>query len=506
MRTEFVALLAISLSGCATSALRMSPPAADRPWTPRVDASGGLTVDRRGSEVAASKGYVLPGDPAASIVPKPPITDPAKIYELADLIDLAEQSNPETRIAWNDARGAALAAGIARSAYLPRITASALGGYKTDSGRAGALGMSANDSSSLTGAIGTVSLEWLLFDFGKRGALVKAADQGAVIGDIGFTAAHQKLIYAVSLAFYGYSAARARAASADASLADAIEVETAASARKAQGVSTIVEVAQARQLTAQANLAKVQAVGNAVDGYAVLLSAIGISPLTPIRIADIGKRPLPDDMEQPIDQALSAALARRPDVLAALAAQKAADEVVRAARADFKPKIFMSASGSYASGSIDLTALPGVDDQSPTVNLTNRRWGATILGGITIPIYDAGVRAATLERARAKAASSTEVLNRARLTGSQEVVMAHSKLRTSIAAVAATKALLEASQTTYDAALETFKRGLGTSTDVLVAERQLLEARNLAADAHSSTLSAAAALALACGRLGSAPS
>lgn len=266
-----------------------------------------------------------------------------------------------------------------RSAYLPRLAVTALGGYETHSGRASAFGVSAGDNGSLAGSVSTLSLDWLLFDFGKREALVNAADQGTVIANIGFTAAHQKLIHAVSLAFYDYSAARARTDSAGASLKDAREVQSAAEARKTQGVGTIVEVAQARQFTALAELAKVRADGDISDAYVALLSTIGIPPLTPIQIADIARRPLPEDIGASVDGALAAALARRPDVLAAIAAQKAANAGVRAAKAEFMPKVFVSASGSYTSGDIDVTALPGSGDQSPTVNLSNHRRGATVL-------------------------------------------------------------------------------------------------------------------------------
>jgi outer membrane protein TolC len=44
----------------------------------------------------------------------PPI-EPDKVYSLADLIDLAEAQNPETRVAWEGARAQAAALGIARS-------------------------------------------------------------------------------------------------------------------------------------------------------------------------------------------------------------------------------------------------------------------------------------------------------------------------------------------------------------------------------------------------------
>jgi outer membrane protein len=503
VRTSMTTLLALMLCGCATSALRMAPPAPDHPWSPTVDASGALTAAPSASTVP-SQGYVLPPNPAAAPLPAATLNT-ERAYDLADLIDLAESTNPETRIAWNDARNAALAAGIARSAYLPHLSATALGGKQVQNGSSSALGYSASQSNSLTGGVAVLSLEWLLFDFGERDALVNAADQGSVIANIAFTGAHQKLIHAVSVAFYAYSAASARAESAQASLKDAKDIQTAAESRKKHGIGTVVEVAQARQFTAQAELARVNADGEKSDAYFALLSAIGVSPLTHIQIADVSKRPLPPDLDQPVDKVLADALQQRPDVLAAIATQKAAEAGVRAAKADFLPKFFVSASGTHASGTIDLSAVPAIGEQAPTVNLSNHHWGATVIVGVTMPLYNGGVRNALLAQARNRVDSADEALDRVKLDAAQEVAMASSKLHTSLAAVSAAHALLDASQVTYDAALAAFRRGVGSSTDILVAERQLLEARDAAVDAHSAALSAAATLALVCGKLGQAP-
>ena len=45
-----------------------------------------------------------------------------KTYSLAELIDLAEAHNPETRVAWENARAQAAALGIARSELYPTLT------------------------------------------------------------------------------------------------------------------------------------------------------------------------------------------------------------------------------------------------------------------------------------------------------------------------------------------------------------------------------------------------
>src|ERR1700750_1860179 len=58
-----------------------------------------------------------------------PAIDPHKTYNLAELIDIAQRSNPETRVAWERARQAAAAVGLTESAYYPYLVAAAAGGY-----------------------------------------------------------------------------------------------------------------------------------------------------------------------------------------------------------------------------------------------------------------------------------------------------------------------------------------------------------------------------------------
>jgi len=52
--------------------------------------------------------------------------DPNKTYTLAELVDLAESHNPETRLAWERARAQASALGIVRSELYPTLAAVAL--------------------------------------------------------------------------------------------------------------------------------------------------------------------------------------------------------------------------------------------------------------------------------------------------------------------------------------------------------------------------------------------
>lgn len=486
-------LLALGLAGCATSALDMAPPSPDAPW-PAAAGAG-----------TSTGGYVLPPNPALAVIsPQPPI-DSSRPYTLAELIDIAESNNPQTRIAWDAARTAALAAGIAESSYLPEITASALGAYQDNSTHNSVQGFDTSGNSQAHGVISAISINWLLFDFGERSATVEAAKQASAISNIAFTQAHQQVIYNVSLAFYTYAAARGRVVSAAQSLSNAQAVQAAAEARRQHGIGTVVEVAQAEQATAQARLAVVQADGGVQDGYLALLNAMGLSPLIQLTIADLPQRPLSPALNAPVQTIVAQALAQRPEVASAYASQQESLANVRAAQAEFLPKIFMTATGAYNSGGLDVTSIPSVGQQAATGNIAGSHLGGVIMAGITVPLYDGGIRAAALAQSEAGADSANAALDQARDETTRQVVSAENSLQTCLAAYGASHALVSAAQTTYDAALSAYRNGVGPVTDATVAETQLLQAQNTQTDAYSTALSAAATLAFTTGALGAAP-
>jgi outer membrane protein len=504
-------LVAVSLGGCATSAIIIAPDSPDRPWTPATRPDGAIIAGERPRPgLPENDTYILPSNREMANTPPPRLDlEGHHAYSLPELIDIAESSNPVTRNAWNDARNAALAAGIVESTLLPMVSAGIVAGYQKFHNETP---LGANDV-TLQGSLSVLSIQWLLFDFGEREALLDVAKQASSISNIAFTAAHQQVIYNVSLAFYANAAARARLGSAAKSLSDAAVVQAAAEDRYKRGIGTVVEVAQTRQATAEARLARVQAEGAAQNSYLALITAIGISPMTEVRIADISRRKLSPSMRVPIERFVSAALARRPDVLTGYAALQASLANLRAAQAEFLPKIFVAGNGTETTGSLNISALPGLgQQQSPILNLPSTQPGATktpysvtALVGATVPLYDGGSRAALFEQAHDKVDKAATSLTQIRNEAVREIVAASNTLKTSLSAYSASTALAAAAQTTFNAALAAYRHDVGSISDVTTAERQLLQAKNATTDAYSNALSAAATLALSAGALGAAP-
>jgi outer membrane protein len=517
-----VAALATALAGCATSELATAPAAPNQPWQPDTTADGSIVPAHTGGKkgLVMPPGYTLPSDPHVVTLGSSPLLPPqgGRPYTLADLIDAAQSSNPQTRVAWNTARDAALAVGIIKSTYLPYLTATVVGGIThSQGGQTTDATLNVNQALSLnadgspqqhntgTGEVQTLGLQWLLFDFGRREALVRSAREAQLATNVLFTAAHQKIIYAVTIAFYTHAAAANRVALLHTSLDNARRIQAASEARLKQGQGTIVDVTQAQQATAQVNLRLVQAEGEEQNTYVALLSETGASASSQIRLEDVSGRPLTLEDVRFSDAMVKQAVARRPDVLAAYAAARAARSRITAARDAFRPSIFITGNVSYATGHMNLTSVPSAgSDFASTLNLSGNRFSTLVLGGVSIPIFDGGMRMAAVRRAQDQSDSAEATLRQTVNESIKQIVTADNALHTSLSAYTASSRLSVASHTGFDAALAAYRNGVGSITQTELAGNGLLDADISRSDAYYASLMAAAGLAFATGALGDA--
>src|SRR5213594_621537 len=166
------------------------PPSPVRPWAPPA--------------LPRYEGELRQYQPTEAERRNLPAIDPRKTYNLADLIDIAQRSNPETRVAWERARMAAAAVGLTESAYYPYIVAAAVGGYdrafipfptlRVKQQPPPTNGNLPNVEIVGGGTLVTESLlaraelnaKWLLIDFGERNAIRAAAREKLMMANVGF--------------------------------------------------------------------------------------------------------------------------------------------------------------------------------------------------------------------------------------------------------------------------------------------------------------------------------
>ncbi|MBB2175101.1 TolC family protein [Gluconacetobacter johannae] len=501
--SALASMLAVGLlaGGCAR-------PAPDAPaWQPPAPAPplAGLARRDTGDMVRMATARAAPGEGNRLVA--------GHVYDLTELIDLAEATSPRTRGAWNRARNAAQGIGLARALYLPHLALSVMAGYQTAAVPLPAYLTAGQGWFTLQTAeiIPMLTVNWLLFDFGKRDAEMEVARQLAFASDAGFTGEHQRLMFDVCRTYFQLSAARERTRAAGQAVADATIVETAARARQGQGIATSIEVAQAVQATAQARFALVGAQGQESTAYTDLLHAAGLPYDTMIAVRDAADRPLPSGVDQNLDRLVQKAVVMRPDVQASLASVRASQARVRSAQADFRPRIFMTGnvagnigwfSARLHGNAANALAAQGLSPSVPDYTMSQPMAG--VMMGLSVPLYDGGMRRSQLASARAQADSAAADLEQMRQNAAQEVVGSYNALRTGLAAFRAAEALLRAATVTHDAALDVYRHGLGTMQDVAMATTGLETARQDRADSHAAALTAAAALAFATGALGSA--
>ncbi len=483
-------LAGLCLSACATQALKTAPANPAQPWAPDATASASADEANFGS---GTKVFSVPADPEVAQMQPTPGIDPRHAYGLPELIDIAQMQNPLTRIAWQQARQAALSTGMVEATYLPFISANVIGGWQEVSSTLPVtVGSTSEVSNRIEGVSPQVALQWLVFDFGQRDALHQTARHNATAANILFNGTHQKIIHDVTRAYFLYGAARSRVRIAEQNAANARKISAAAQARNDEGRGTTVEVAQGRQLVAQAQFGLVQAQGAERDAYQVLMAAMGVSPLTRITVREAGRRALPASVGAPTEAMIKAALARRPDVLAAFSTMQASRSAIGAAEAEFMPKVFLGAVAAGGDASFSATGLPTIGQQASATG---------VLLGVTVPLYDGGLRAAQLKKAQSLAATSEATFEATRDAAAREIVISADTLRSALASYQAATALAQAATVTYDAALGAYQSGVGDITAATTAESGLLTARLAQSDAHAASLVAAANLAFVLGAM-----
>lgn len=472
------------------------PPASDRVWLPPG-------ISQYEEELAGQRFRETETGWRVSI-------NPRKTYNLAELIDIAERNNPETRVAWERARQAAAAVGLSESAYYPYLAASAAAGYDRAFIPFPTLAVNTkkllmnpglNDVSISGGGSlitesrvyrGELSAKWLLLDFGERNAVVAAARERLMMANVGFNATHQKIVFEVTDRFYQLGIAHQKVLVSQSALQAGQNVEQAVQARLDNGLATTPELLQAQQQSAQTAFDVEATTGAESDARVALMESIGILPTVPLKVADLGQRLSPDQVDRSVDELIELALSQRPDLVARLANVRAKHDEIRKVRAEYYPKVALDAHVSETELDVSISGSKYFGDNRPT-------YGAFIVA--TVPIFDGFGRRHKMAMAEADLRGAENELAGARDTAVREVWKAYTNFMTALRKQDSAAKLLTASQNAFDAVFESYQHGLGTYPEILNAQRNLTLARSVGHDTQAAIFTTATALALSTGEL-----
>jgi Outer membrane protein len=410
---------------------------------------------------------------------------------LAELIDIGEHNNPTARIAWERAKQKAESLGIAKSEYFPVLAGvAAFGDSRSINPFPAVFVPKGYTMVEVPFVQPEVTLDYLLFDFGKRRAKVDSATAQKLAAGANFIQINQDVAFQVATTYYNLVTAQERLQAARETLKTAQTTQDAAEVQLVNGRSTMPDVLNARAETAQAVFDLESAEGDEMVARVLLSEAIGVEPTPHILIDAQEKAPLPQSLTLTIEDLIDRAIASRPDLAAQAAAIRAAGDEVKSARADYLPRIGVSASAAQ-------TSIWPTSDSGRLGNASQPTWSATL--GIQWRIFDGGVRKHALREAESKQREEQDKLTE--LHDHTTVWSAYIGFRTAVQKEHAAVALLTSATTSYDASLEAYKYGVRTLVDVVTAQRQLAQARLSSVAARSGLFLGAVDLEFVTGNL-----
>lgn len=374
----------------------------------------------------------------------------------ADLVGLALERSPETRASWLTAESAAASYGNALSVLFPDIT--------------GSIGINRLMTSATAGRVSvnettfgpTLSLDWLLLDFGGRSGAIDAARDGLYAANWTHNAVLSDVVRRTLQGYFSYVAARSLLQASRVALEQADTNFAAASDRRAVGVATIGEVMQARSAVSQAQLVVQQSEGALASTRGALAVLIGLPPTAAFEV-DTAEASAPTTaVAETVDSLMKVGLLDRPDLAAERSQVDARQATARAARAQYLPSL-------SATGTAGTLWVSGISQSFPSYN-----FGLSV----AIPIFNGlgwqyAARAAALS-ADAETARLRDMEQQVAL----QVYQSYQELRTAEQSVQTSEELLTSAGTAADAARARYREGVGSLLELLSAENVLISARS----------------------------
>lgn len=445
-----------------------APPVPDRPW----DAASG------------KQRLTVPAREPARLIP-----DRMTIYTLAELINVAEENNPDTHLAWENARARAADLGIAKASLYPVLAAAALAGStRGDVFLAGNYYRQTKASFSPA-----LVMDYTIFDFGERSQAVSISRDNLIAADFQFNDVHRKVIFGVMQAYYQLLNTQGKQDAAEANLKNAQTVEQATAARLKNGLATLPDLLEARSATATADYDLQAAIGATEIAHGSLATALGISPLNSLKLESIEKLDMPQKVDETVVESINRSLVQRPDLLDRAARLHAAEADVKRARRAYSPTL--SIDGSAGEDRIYGEQYGYRGSYSPT----QEAWSAQL--SLRWTLFDGFAREQRLRKARAEQKQASAALDVVRDQVENDVWSAYSAASTALQEQRAAAALLAAASESYDAALKSYNYGVRTQIDVVSAQQKLAAARTADVTARTDLLTAMAALAFQTGDL-----
>lgn len=404
---------------------------------------------------------------------------------LADVIELAMCNNPNTRSAWLSTKVGETAYKRSWAGYFPQLSATA--SYQKNEG---------NDYTQPGGTLTSegdnaeagLSLNWLLYDFGKREAGVESTFQAMNSAKFLYNNTLQQVAYDAIVAYYDALAAVEELAAVRANEEASLKSFELASKKFELGMSSKADTLQTETTYAQRQLETTRQEFAVRTANANLAKLLGLSPAQEIKLVQSFATTTDKLINESIGDIVKVALAKRPDLQAKVAQVKATYAGVRSASASYFPSI--SAYGSKNWG-----------DEEPHGDLDLDRDSYAVGVRLSLPIFTGFENTYSLRNAKYQYAAAKEELQALEQDIELSVINAYNGYQTSVKSLTIAKKLFESATENEKVALGSYQAGKGDIISLMEAQSKLLEARKELISAQYGLYTSKIALLKAAGEL-----
>ena len=387
---------------------------------------------------------------------------------LAEAVERALCNNPKSRQAWTRIRVEAAGVGVARAAYLPTLTAS-WQGLRRHSATTVEQQVQLDSDTRASAMSQSLSLNWLLYDFGARGAALDSAQALLMAARAGHEAALLSVFLELAQAYHAAQYAQGALLAAQEAERIARESHVVAQTRVQRGLAPISDALQARTAWAQAGIVRVNAERECWKALGSLAVRMGLLPDAPVRLPPADRGMKPDTaFQRAVAELMEQAASQHPDVRAAQARWRAAEAKAAQVRAQGRP-------------SISLLARASRDEQPVRAYLGQPAFDATAREDqvglqVNVPLFEGFGRGYQVRQARAQADLQGEALTEAQQQARLDVWDNYQALQAAISNLASHDTLLDVARRSLVAAESRYKLGVGGMLELLSAQAVLATA------------------------------
>lgn len=412
--------------------------------------------DKKGREVFESQESLeIPGmvDPVWNAIREKKI-DPAKLFTLADLTDIAMRNNPKTRGAWQNIEMAEAVKKQEESALYPKLDVTADVYMEERSGK-----VTTAEFNDL-GFDPSLTFTYLLLDFGGRSASIEQAARMLSSSNAQYNKSIQDLFLAVQKAYYNLYSAQANEEAAKLNLETSRIDFDAAQKRFNAGVVARLDVVQAQADYDNAAYEMVTAKNNVKTAKASLAQVLGFAADTEIKI-------MPPSKELPIGPTdaqatllIDKAMQKRPDIASSREILASKEAAIKAANSELFPTLSADADLEYGDGP------------------QRKQYSYSFFLSAVWEMFDGFYNLNVKREAQADAKAEYENLIQSELEASTDVWTKYHNFNAAVSKFQYSKSLLASTTTSYDLSFQSYKVGLQSMLDLIQAKNNLTDARS----------------------------